>query len=259
MSKIVNTPLYINIDFGLSALGSKDYFWIYTVVFLISEFWRQIRPKSTTEYDPETSDAENETERLQLRYRRLKYKIKAGLKNSRKQEKIINQLKLKNEMLINEKQKDLQASDERYNRLEMEKQRLENENQNYKTDLQEKQKAFEAFEERFNRLEIENQEYKDGWEVDQGIIQSHEREIQKSKTNLQENQKELEERFNKLQTEKQRLEDEKQKCEIDLKDTETKLQLCERENQKYKKDLQEKVKAIEEQYNTFMQRELLSD
>ena len=92
---------------------------------MIREYWKQIRPKSTTEYDPETSNAENEIERLQLRYRRLKYKIKAGQKNSKKKEKIINQLKLKNETLNNEKQKELQASEERYNKLEMEKQRLE--------------------------------------------------------------------------------------------------------------------------------------
>ena len=91
---------------------------------MISKYWEKIRPTST-EYDPETSDAENEIERLQLRYRKLKYKIKAGQKNSRKQEKIINQLKLKNETLNNEKQKELQASEERYNKLEMEKQRLE--------------------------------------------------------------------------------------------------------------------------------------
>ena len=70
---------------------------------MISKYWEKIRPTST-EYDPETSDAENEIERLQLRYRKLKYKIKASLKNSRKQEKIINQLKLKNELLNKEKQ-----------------------------------------------------------------------------------------------------------------------------------------------------------
>ena len=162
----------------------------------ILENWRQnIRPTST-EYDPETSDAENEIEKLQLRYGRLKYKIKAGLKNSRKQEKVINQLKLKNEMLNKEKQKELQTIEERYNRIEMEQQRLENENQNYENDLKEKQKELQAFEERLNRLEIEkrkleseNQEYKDGWEVDQGIIQSHERENQKYKIDLQEKQK----------------------------------------------------------------------
>ena len=84
------------------------YFWIYTVVFLISEFWRLNRPKSTTEYDPETSNAENEIERLQTGYRRRKHKIKASLKNSKKQEKLINQLKLKNETLHNEKRTELQ-------------------------------------------------------------------------------------------------------------------------------------------------------
>ena len=77
---------------------------------MISKYWEKIRPTST-EYDPETSDAENEIERLQLRYRKLKYKIKAALKNSRKQEKIINQLRLKNEILNNEKRKELQNSE----------------------------------------------------------------------------------------------------------------------------------------------------
>ena len=103
----------------------------------ILENWRQnIRPQSTTEYDPETSNAENEIERLQSGYRRRKYKIQASLKKSRKQEKLINQLKLKNETLNNEKQKELQASEERYNKIEMEKQRLENENQKNKIDQQ---------------------------------------------------------------------------------------------------------------------------
>ena len=136
----------------------------------ILENWKQnIRPQSTTEYDPETSAAENEIERLLSSNRRLKYKIKANLKNSRKQEKVINELKLKNEMLNKEKQKELQSTEERYNKLEMEKQRLEKENQKYKSDLQERQNELLAFEERFNRIEIENrklesenQEYKDG-------------------------------------------------------------------------------------------------
>ena len=134
----------------------------------ILEHWRRIRPTST-EYDPETSDAENEIQRLPSSNRRLKYKIKANLKNSRKQEKVINQLKLKNEMLNKEKQKELQATEERYSKLEMEKQLLEKENQKYKSDLQERQNELLAFEERFNRIEIENrklesenQEYKDG-------------------------------------------------------------------------------------------------
>ena len=129
---------------------------MYTVVFLISilENWRQnIRPQSTTEYDPETSAAENEIARLQSGYRRRKYKIKASLKNSRKQEKVINQLKLKNEMLNKEKQKELQSSEERYNKIEMEKQRLEDENQKYQNDLKENIGKIRSYE-------LENQNYK---------------------------------------------------------------------------------------------------
>ena len=79
---------------GWSKATKLKLFELLDKVFLISKYWEKIRPTST-KYDPETSDAENEIERLQLRYRKLKYKIKAGLKNSRKQEKIINQLKLK--------------------------------------------------------------------------------------------------------------------------------------------------------------------
>ena len=102
----------------------------------------------------------------------------------------------------------------------MKKKRLENENQKYKTDLQEKQNALLASEERLNRLEFENrklesenQVYKDGWEVDQEIIQSHEREKQKYKTELQQKQNELhafEKRLGKLGTDNQRLETEQQ-------------------------------------------------
>ena len=123
-------------------------------------------------------------------------------------------MKLKNETLNNEKQKEIQAIQERYNKLEIENQKLGS----------------------------ENQEYKDGWELDQGIIQSHEREKQKYKIELQEKQKELEaseERSNKLQTEKQRLEEEKQK---------------------YKNELQEKQNELQaqyKQYNTFIKREFL--
>ena len=51
---------------------------------MIRKYWEKIRPTST-EYDPETSTAENEIERLQCLNRRLKYKIKAK----------INQLKTK--------------------------------------------------------------------------------------------------------------------------------------------------------------------
>ena len=45
-----------------------------------------------------------------------------------------------------EKQKELQASEERSNKLQTEKQRLEDENQKYKNDLQEKQKELQASE-----------------------------------------------------------------------------------------------------------------
>ena len=145
-------------------------------VFLISKYRGKIRPTST-EYDPETSDAENEIERLQLRYRKLKYKIKAGLKNSRKQDKIINQLKVKNETLNNEKQKDLQ---------------------NYENDLQEKQKQLQAFENRLGELQKDNQRLATEKKICEndvkGIqtrLQSLDGENQKYKNDLQEKQKEL--------------------------------------------------------------------
>ena len=145
-------------------------------VFLISKYWAKIRPTST-EYDPETSDAENEIERLQLRYRKLKYKIKAALKNSRKQEKIINQLKLKNETLNNEKRKELQ---------------------NYENDLQEKQKQLQAFENRLGELQIDNQRLATQKENCENVLkdtetklQSCDRENQKYKNDLQEKQEEL--------------------------------------------------------------------
>ena len=122
-------------------------------------------------------------------------------------------MKLKNETLNKEKQKELQVIEELYNKLEMEKKRLEYENQNYENDLQENQNELQAFNERFNRLEIENR----------------------------------------------RLETENQKHKDDLNEEQEKLQSCEHENRKNKNGLQEKVKAIEEQYNTFIKRELLVD
>ena len=136
---------------------------------MIRKSWEKIRPTST-EYDPETSTAENESERLQCLNRRLKYKLKACQKNSRKQEKVISQLKLKNETLNNEKQKEFQAFEERFNKLEMERQRLENENKNYEN-LQDKLNELQAFEGQLGELEIENrklesenQKYKVGLE-----------------------------------------------------------------------------------------------
>ena len=213
-----------------------------------------------------------------MRYRKLKYKIKAALKNSRKQEKIINQLKLKNETLNNEKQKELRATEERYNKLEMEKQRLENENQNYlinfqsyerekqkyQNDLQEKHKEFQVFEERFNRLEIENrrlesenQECKDGLEEEQQKFQ------------LSEHEKLINERLKKEELENEKLKIEAMKKEIGSANRKFKFvtsiliaiiigQIKSGfENQKIKNDLQGKTKAIEEQYNTFIKRELL--
>jgi len=77
------------------------------IVFLIS-ICEKIRP-SSSENESETSTAENEIERLQSRNQRLTYEFNASQNNSRKQEKIINQLemKLKNEaeQLKNEKLK----------------------------------------------------------------------------------------------------------------------------------------------------------
>ena len=304
---------------------------------MIRKYWEKIRP-SSTEYDPENSAAENESERLQCLNRRLKYKIKACLKNSRKQEKVINQLKLENEILNDEKQKELQASEKRSNKREMERQRLENENQNFENDLKEKEEKIQ-FDERENRKYKTNLQEKikaiEGknealitklknnkntnrkifmltlvgvaiatsigfWQVEHGHAKellSYDYENQKYKDDLQEKQKELkifeeqlnrlemdqqrlgndnknykddlqgkqkelqalEERLGKLETENRRLEGEKQNCENGLKNTQTKLQSRDRENQKYKNDLQEKVKAIEEQYNTFIKRELLFD
>ena len=48
-----------------------------------------------------------------------------------------------------EKQKELQASEERSNKLQTEKQRLEDENQKYENDLQEKQKELQASEKQY--------------------------------------------------------------------------------------------------------------
>ena len=168
------------------------YFSKYTVVCLISilENWRQnIRPTST-EYDPETSDAENEIERLQSRYRRLKYKIQASLKESRKQEKIINQLQLKLEhdkLKIQVIKNEMGSLIRKFKFVtpvliaiiiattwqvksgyENELKSCEHENHKYEKDLQDKQKELQALNERYNRLEIENrrlqtenQKYKD--------------------------------------------------------------------------------------------------
>ena len=179
--------------------------------------------------DPESSAAENEIERLVSSNRRLKYEIKDSRKNSRKQEKIINQLNRKLFVLIvlipiliaiiiwqaksgydfQEKQKEFQAFEQRFNSLEMEKQSLENENQKHKYGLEEEQEKI------LNQLHGNFKFFIPIliamitiliWQVKSG---------------------------NRLEMEKRRLES---------------------ENQKYKNDLQEKVKAIEELYNTFIKR-----
>ena len=116
------------------------------------EHWRIRRPTSSTS-DPETSMAENEIDRLLRRYQGLQKSLKACRKKSRKQEKVINQVKLENEILNDEKQKELQESEKRSTKLEIEKQRLEKENQNFENDLKEK-------EEKIQSDERENQKYK---------------------------------------------------------------------------------------------------
>ena len=186
---------------------------------MIRKLWEKIRPTST-EYDPATSATENEIERHQFRHRRRKYKLETSLKNSRKQEKIINQLKLENETLKNEKQKELQAFEDRLGKLEVENRRLEKENKNYENDLKEKE---------------EN-------------IHSYEREARAYKNDLREKQNELqviEERSNTLEVEKQWLEIVNQNYENDLKANEEKIKSYERESQNYKTNLQEKINATE--------------
>ena len=69
-------------------------------------------------------------------------------------------------------------------------------------------------------------------------LETRDRENQKLKSDLQEKQNELKEfkdRFNQQETEKQRLKS---------------------ENQKIQNDLQQKIQESEEQYNTYIKREL---
>ena len=64
--------------------------------------------------------------------------------------------KTKNINGLQEKQNELQAFNERFNRLEIENRRLEAENQEYKTNLREKHQEIKLFEIGLGHMEIDN-------------------------------------------------------------------------------------------------------
>ena len=85
---------------------------------------------------------------------------------------------------------------------EIELKSCEHENHKYEKDLQEKQKELQALNERYNRLEIENrriesenQEYKDALKVEQEKLQSCEHVNQKYQNDLQKKDKAIEEQY----------------------------------------------------------------
>ena len=91
------------------------------------------------------------------------------------------------------KQKELDATGERLNRLEIENQKL-------KSDSQDKEEDLQTVEERFNRLKVEkrqleteNLNYGNDLYEAQKKLQSRDRENQKLKSDLQEKQNVLEE------------------------------------------------------------------
>ena len=234
------------------------------------------RPTSTTS-DPETSMPENEIDRLLRRYKRLQDSLKACRKRSRKQEKVINQLKLENEILNDEKQKELQASEKRSNKREMERQRLENENQNFENDLKEKEEKIQ-FDERENRkyktnlqekikaiegknealiMKLKNNKNTNRkifmltlvgvaiatsigfWQVEHG----HAKELLSYDYENQKYKDDLQEKQNELQSFKGRLD----KLEIENRRVENEKENCENDLKK----TQTKLQANEKQYNTF--------
>ena len=224
---IFSSQFYVSIFVG-SWIDQGTIYIFFNKLFFISKFWAKIRPTST-EHDPETSAAESDIENLQFRYRRLKYKIKACMQNSRKQDNVIKQLKLETEQK-NEK---------------MKKQKLENEKlKSEKLENEEKRKdEIRSTNRKFNILLCVLPIF--SWQLYSGYenkieLQSCDHKNKKFKNELQEKQNELKEsehRFIQQQTENRRLVS---------------------ENRKYKSDLQEKIQATEEQYNTYIKRELLS-
>ena len=188
---------------------------------MIRAYWEKIRPTSTDE-DPEANLSENEI--LKFRNRRLQLNIRDCLNNSRKQEKIINQLNLKNETLNNEKLNDEKLKDEKLKNEILKNQALNNEISGTK----------------FNCVMIVFilsivasicvWQIRDG---NENGLQSRDREIQNYKSKLHEKSKELDElekRFNRQENENQRVESERQNCQNDLKETQNTLKSRDREN-----------------------------